>query len=171
MHSIPAHLSLKSTPLSLPPSLPWHAHTIPHVLAVTHAQCCQERRRWSTAISQKGGSSGRKEKSQSTSKTKGKEDGRRRGTNRRAGTGTRKDRPERFVKSGKPGRRREEKRGGEKQETRSLSAAAVRVAAWAMHHPKACQPYFNAYLYSWYFCDMGLCALRLASNVALTVCY
>lgn len=83
------------------------------MLAVTHAQCRQERRCWSTAISQKGGSSGRKEKSQSASKTKGKEDGRRRGTNRSVGTGTRKDRPERFVKSGESGRRREEKRGGE----------------------------------------------------------
>lgn len=34
----------------------------------------------------------------------------------------------------------ERKKEEGEQETRSLSAAAVRVAAWAMHHPKACQP-------------------------------
>lgn len=59
------------------------------------------------------------------------------------------------------GRRREEKEEGE-EETRSLSAAAVRVAAWAMHHPKACQPYLHTYLCSRYLFDSASCAVQTA---------
>lgn len=70
-------------------------------------------------------------------------------------------------------RRREEERGKKKrreQETRSLSAAAVRVAAWAMHHPKACQPYLHTYLCSRYLSVSASFATQPAACSPVTLC-
>jgi hypothetical protein len=112
---------LKSTPLS-------HTHTLTAIRArlLDHSHLAEE--------------DPREQEDEGERETKGRrtEEGEERIG---SGDGTRKERRNACVKKRTRrtgGRRKKE----EEQETRSLSAPAVRVAAWAMHHPKACQRYY-----------------------------
>lgn len=111
---------LKSTPLS-------HTHAHSYQSSAAGSQ-----------PSRRGGS--KRARGKRRERDKGKEDRRRRGTNRKRGRHEEGE-TKRLCEEENARDRREEKKE-EEQETRSLSALAVRVAAWAMHHPKACQRYY-----------------------------
>lgn len=182
MHSLPRLILLKSTPHSL--SLT-HTYTqaLPLNLSLTHIHtrtCSQSHTRAVLSgaplldhshLTKEVPAEGRE--SQSERETKGRRtvEGEERIGARVPAQGRRD--PALCEEQKARDRRREEERGKKEegeQETRSLSAAAVRVAAWAMHHPKACQPYLHTYLCSRYLFDSACCAVQPAGCPPVTLC-